>query len=98
MKEPMRCYVASVNRTLSVLAALWVLVPMVGLVTGMKLVPGDEEELQALQRPGHEQASPAEAQGSNDPCQLGEEQGLLATLCLATAHPNRKKARVTLGR
>lgn len=98
MKEPMRCYVASVNRTLSVLAAVWVLVPMVGLVTGMKLTPDDRESLQAMQTPRQEQVSPATNLEQEEPCQLGEEHALISTLCLATAQPNRKKAKVTLGR
>ncbi|MBN1206426.1 MAG: hypothetical protein JXB05_16060 [Myxococcaceae bacterium] len=86
----MSCGIACVNRTLSVLAAVWGLVPMVLVATSMEAAPLEERAQAPAVGPQRPEL--------REPCPLGEARGLARTLCLATAHPNRKKDRVTNGR
>jgi hypothetical protein len=80
----MSCAVVSVNRSLSVLAVVWVLVP----VAALQMVEKTEHASASLTLPANKPSS----------CELGEEHGLMPTLSLAIRQPNKKKAAVTNGR
>jgi hypothetical protein len=76
MSEPVSCGIASVNRTLCVLAAVWGLVPMAVMATGAQVDAGADTP--RAQAPAGDSPEPRE------PCQLGEARGRTDALCLAT--------------
>jgi hypothetical protein len=92
----MSCSVGSVNRALSVLAAIWAVVPLVGAATLIRT--GGAEDAAP---PGLSSAAlpdPPREGRPERPVACDEAPGQPPTRCTAAAQPNRKNARVTHGR